>query len=102
MTAQAEGSSARDRDRVDTALAGLMDAAGAGPLADAARYAVDAGGKRLRPILCIAGYRAVDGPDTVSEPVYRLAAAIELTSAVAGRRPTWPTAWPSPRWRPPR
>lgn len=77
MTAHVEGFT-DERARVDAALATLMDAAGSGTLVDAARYAVDAGGKRLRPILCIAGYRAVAGTDRVPEPVYRLASSIEL------------------------
>jgi geranylgeranyl pyrophosphate synthase len=45
------------RQRLDERLL-----AGIGPrVADPIRYALDAGGKRLRPILCVAAYRAVIG-----------------------------------------
>jgi geranylgeranyl pyrophosphate synthase len=67
---------ARERDRVDEALTDIVAGVGDGPLADAVGYAVGAGGKRLRPILCVAGYRALAG--AVAEPVYRLAASLEL------------------------
>jgi geranylgeranyl pyrophosphate synthase len=40
------------------------------------RYAVTGGGKRVRPILCVAAYRAFRAP--VPAPVYDLAAALEL------------------------
>lgn len=65
-----------ERKSVDDALAAILARLGGGVLAEAIRYAVGAGGKRLRPILCVAGYRAVagePGPD-----VFRLAAALEL------------------------
>lgn len=42
----------------------------------AARYAVEAGGKRLRPILCVAAYRAFR--PMAPAAIYRLAASIEL------------------------
>ncbi|MFO7892859.1 MAG: polyprenyl synthetase family protein [Longimicrobiales bacterium] len=64
------------RAPVDAALAEVVQDAGTGPLPDAVRYALDAGGKRLRPILCVAAYRAVAGD--VPAPVYRLAASLEL------------------------
>ena len=76
MTGPFGGFLARERVRVDDALAGIVDEVGAGPLAAAARYAVSAGGKRLRPILCVAGYRAL--ADDAPDPVYRLAASLEL------------------------
>jgi geranylgeranyl diphosphate synthase, type II len=44
--------------------------------AEPVRYAVAAGGKRLRPLLVVAGYRACR--DDVPPPVYDLAAAVEL------------------------
>jgi geranylgeranyl diphosphate synthase, type II len=45
-------------------------------VAGAVRYAVRGGGKRLRPILCVAAYRAIR-PD-VPDAAYDLAASIEL------------------------
>jgi geranylgeranyl diphosphate synthase, type II len=45
-------------------------------LADAVRYAVRGGGKRVRPILCVAAYRALR-PD-VPDAAYDLAASLEL------------------------
>lgn len=66
-----------DRRKVDAALgavAGGLD--GAPRVSAAVRYALEGGGKRIRPILCIAAYRAVRGE--VTEPVYRLAAALEV------------------------
>jgi geranylgeranyl diphosphate synthase type II len=79
---------AEERHRVDGALAAitadLADLADADPsrrggaqrIADAVAYAVEAGGKRLRPILCVAAYRSLGG--VTAEPVYRLAASLEL------------------------
>ena len=75
-TSQLEAFLAAERVPVETALRSVVDTTGAGPLADAVRYAVDAGGKRLRPILCVAAYRAL--ADDVPPPVYRLAASLEL------------------------
>lgn len=46
------------------------------PVVAAIRYAVEGGGKRLRPILCVAAYRALRGDPPA--PVYQLAAALEL------------------------
>ncbi|HEX2187711.1 MAG TPA: farnesyl diphosphate synthase [Longimicrobiaceae bacterium] len=48
-----------------------------GPLAEALRYALGTRGKRLRPVLCCAAYRAVAGAEP-PEGVYRLACALEL------------------------
>ncbi len=71
---------AMERQRVDTALAGVAAVANAsGPVGDAVRYAVASEGKRLRPILCIAAYRAVRGD--VPESAYTLAASLELIHA---------------------
>lgn len=48
--------------RINTALEGVLRrACGRGRLADAMRYALMAGGKRLRPVLCMAAAEAVDG-----------------------------------------
>jgi geranylgeranyl pyrophosphate synthase len=44
----------------------------------AVRHGVTSGGKRLRPILCVAAYRAVGGAD---EAIYRLAVSLELIHA---------------------
>jgi geranylgeranyl diphosphate synthase, type II len=76
----APGRPASERAAADEALhratrALLADAPG--DLAAAIRYAVEGGGKRLRPVLCGAGYRAI----ARAEPppgVYDVAAAIEL------------------------
>jgi geranylgeranyl pyrophosphate synthase len=65
-----------ERSRVEDALDDTIASAGAGPVGTAARYALEAGGKRLRPILCVAAYRAVRGE--ASTAVYRLASALEL------------------------
>lgn len=81
-------------DLVDTFLAGAPEQLGA-----AIRYALDAGGKRLRPILCVAAYRAAAArrarPEAGGSPaeigaadasaggqappgIYRIGAALEL------------------------
>ena len=44
----------------------------------AIRHGVTSGGKRLRPILCVAAYRAAGGRD---QGIYRLAASLELIHA---------------------
>jgi len=44
----------------------------------ALRHGVTSGGKRLRPILCVAAYRAVGG---TGEGIYRLAVSLELIHA---------------------
>ena len=66
-----------ERERIDAVLetvaAGLD---GPARIADPIGYAVRGGGKRLRPILCIAAYRAVRGD--VPPAVYGLGAALEL------------------------
>lgn len=70
-----------ERERVDGVLARLAGSMlnGAPPVLEApVRYALEPGGKRLRPILCVAAYRAVRGVDRAPDPVYELAAALEL------------------------
>jgi geranylgeranyl pyrophosphate synthase len=54
-------------------------------IAEPIRYALDAGGKRLRPILCVAAYRAVsrsagngDSPATSETGIYEIAVAVEF------------------------
>lgn len=58
---------ARATDRL---LAGVPDAL-AGPV----RYALDGGGKRLRPIMCVAAYRALGATDP---RIHDLAVALEI------------------------
>lgn len=70
----------RERDRVEEGLRAALDPAPddapAAALAAAARYAIEGGGKRLRPILCIAAWGAFR--DDRPAALYRLAAALEL------------------------
>lgn len=69
-----------EKTAVERALAQVLDRglADVDPrLAEPIRYAVEAGGKRLRPVLCIAAYRAACGVDPAPE-VYQAACALEL------------------------
>ena len=65
------------RAEVETVLAGLLPAPPdcPAPVAEAMRYSVLAGGKRLRPIICLASADAVGGR---SASLLRAACAIEL------------------------
>jgi geranylgeranyl diphosphate synthase, type II len=65
------------RAEVDAALAAILPHPPDCPavVADAMRYSVTAGGKRLRPILCLASAEAVGGDRSVALPA---ACAIEL------------------------
>ncbi len=65
------------RAEVDATLERLLPAAGTDPRAlhEAMRYAVFAGGKRLRPILCLAGCAAAGGDHVLALPV---GAALEM------------------------
>ena len=65
------------RAEVDAALVTALPPSPACPpvLYDAMRYSLDAGGKRLRPILCLAGADAVGGDRAMALPA---ACAIEL------------------------
>ncbi|HYW09457.1 MAG TPA: farnesyl diphosphate synthase [Longimicrobium sp.] len=69
----------RERGQVNDVLARvaaeLADDAPAS-LRDPIRYALDTPGKRLRPILCVAAWRA--GGGVADERVYRLASALEI------------------------
>lgn len=73
---------ADERERVEAALRATAgddpadETAGAAAIRAAVRYAVEAGGKRLRPILCVAAYRALR--NDVPDAIYRLAASLEL------------------------
>lgn len=74
---------AAEAERVERALAEVLDAQLAdwpAPLADPVRYAAVGGGKRFRPILCVAAFRAVSG-DEPGAAVYRIACALELIHA---------------------
>ncbi|MDG4857102.1 polyprenyl synthetase family protein [Streptomyces sp. T-3] len=78
------------RRQVDGALAEFLDAKEAGaaalghPLAvtRAVRGFLDAGGKRIRPLLCLVGWHAADS-SADSAPVVRAAAALEMFVAFA-------------------
>ena len=63
------------RDRVDAYLAELPFADELGALTDAMRYSLDGGGKRIRPVLCLATGEAVGADPADLLPA---AAAIEL------------------------
>jgi geranylgeranyl diphosphate synthase type II len=65
------------RREVEAALATVLSAAADFPavLADAMRYSLTAGGKRLRPILCLASADAVGGDRALAMPA---ACAVEL------------------------
>jgi len=65
------------RAEIEQALAAALPAPPACPrvVADAMRYSLSAGGKRLRPILCLASADAVGGPRALAMPA---ACAIEL------------------------
>ena len=71
---------AADRHRVDAALAAFCDrhlGALGQPVADAIRYSVLGEGKRLRPLLTLAAYRAAGGTADATE----LAASLEVVHA---------------------
>lgn len=65
------------RAEIEMALAGVLPIPPACPavVADAMRYSVTAGGKRLRPVLCLASADAVGGDRTLAMPA---ACAVEL------------------------
>lgn len=67
----------RRQTEVDAALAHVLPPAPSCPsvLHDAMRYSLTAGGKRVRPILCLAAAEAVGAPDGVA---MRTACALEL------------------------
>ena len=71
-----------DRSKIESALErALVDLSQALPpaLSRVARAGVASGGKRLRPMLTVAAYDELGGPPT--EPVYDLAASVELIHA---------------------
>jgi farnesyl diphosphate synthase/geranylgeranyl diphosphate synthase type II len=67
----------RERERVDARLAALALALPGvpGALQPAFRYALESGGKRLRPALCVLVYRALGGRE---DGIYDVACAIEI------------------------
>jgi geranylgeranyl pyrophosphate synthase len=70
----------RPEPGLETALAALLPdlvARTPAPLRASVRYALDTPGKRLRPTLVVAAYRAVR-PGPPPEPLYRLALAVEV------------------------
>ncbi|HUH12600.1 MAG TPA: polyprenyl synthetase family protein, partial [Longimicrobiales bacterium] len=72
----------RERAAAEAGLARTLDALLEGApaaLAEPVRYAVEGGGKRLRPILCAAAWRALGG--RASPAVYDLGASLELIHA---------------------
>ncbi len=67
---------ARNNERIDRALDGFLPPVGrSGRLAEAMRYSVMAGGKRLRPNLCLAAAEAVGGK---AENAMAAACALEM------------------------
>src|SRR5437762_13706719 len=58
------------RSEIDAALLAALPASPACPanLAEAMRYSITAGGKRLRPILCLASAEAVGGERALAVP----------------------------------
>jgi len=67
---------ASKRKKINEALENILDpATNSSRIVAAMRYSLTAGGKRVRPILCIAGAEAVDG---MTEEVMRAACALEM------------------------
>jgi geranylgeranyl diphosphate synthase, type II len=70
-----------ERERIDRALTAITVAAAADAparFAEPLAYALSTSGKRLRPILCVAAYRAVRPREPVPEGVYRMACGLEI------------------------
>ncbi len=72
-----EGFRRREAPRIEAGLRQVLRATRSAPasLAEAMRYALFPGGKRLRPALVVLGHRATGGSDP---QVYRCAACVEL------------------------
>jgi geranylgeranyl diphosphate synthase type II len=71
----------RERERVDEALREVV--AQRAPafverLRKPVEYALSSPGKRIRPVLCVAAYRAATGVTIVDADVYRLSCALEI------------------------
>lgn len=80
MTAAGAGyTDAALRDELDRTLSGIAQELGGVDVVTAAtRYAIIAGGKRLRPLLCLAAMDAVGGTSGPRESQLRAACALEL------------------------
>jgi geranylgeranyl pyrophosphate synthase len=69
----------RERTAVEAALARIAGSIpDADPVGAAVRYALAGGGKRLRPILCVAAFRAAGGAAATESDLYDAAASLEL------------------------
>ncbi|MFN2383842.1 MAG: polyprenyl synthetase family protein [Gemmatimonadota bacterium] len=77
MTENLEQFVASEGPRIEGAL---LEAVGRleGAVGAAALYAVRAGGKRVRPLLVVAAYRAAGGDGATDGAMYRIGAAVEL------------------------
>ena len=64
------------RSSTNTVLSALANALPASRVGGAIRYALDGDGKRLRPALCVAFYRALGGQN--EDAIHKLAAAVEI------------------------
>ncbi|MCU0665158.1 MAG: polyprenyl synthetase family protein [Myxococcota bacterium] len=62
-------------DELDRGLSQVLSGRAPGRLEQVVRYALESGGKRIRPVLCLLAHRAAFGSD---EPPLELAAACEL------------------------
>jgi geranylgeranyl pyrophosphate synthase len=68
-----------ERAAVEAALVEISDSLRSDDrVTDAVRYALRGGGKRLRPILCVAAYRACGAQPRATDAVYRAASSIVL------------------------
>lgn len=76
-----------ERAAIEAARARVVDevlADMSATIADPVRYALDAGGKRLRPVLCVAAYRAVRGMSQERGKVARPAEATSVHGSSGG------------------
>ena len=64
------------RQRTNSVLAGLANRASDNLIGKAIKYALEGDGKRLRPALCVASYRAAGGQS--ENDIHHLAAAVEI------------------------
>jgi geranylgeranyl diphosphate synthase, type II len=67
---------AQQREQTNAVLAEIASRLPDNHVGRAMHYALQGDGKRLRPALCVACYRALDGPDAGA--IQRLAAALEI------------------------
>ncbi|MFF4331129.1 polyprenyl synthetase family protein [Streptomyces sp. NPDC001591] len=77
------------RSRIETVLGGFLaeqlqaPQAGLREMAEVLRDFIAAGGKRLRPLLCVLGWHTGAGSGPAPEPVLRAAASLEMFHAFA-------------------